>query len=459
MRQFYTFTKKGLHFLWVSILLIVVSPCLKAQFCTDPTNVIYAFSNSGNLYPVNVTNMATSGIINSTPLNATTGANAIGYNPVNKLMYFFQNATTSGTQFVSYNPVGNIYTTLATPPIAGTVNRGCVSYNGTDYYCIDTKGNLFYYNIPTNTWTLITSNFTDQDGNNVTSVLQNEASGDMAIDGAGDLWIVVSNSSKYGLYKLSAPLPNAAVASLTVKRLIDPSTLTPDGTNFVGIAFDAIGDIFMATNNDLYLLKLNFSVLHIGAFSTPGMCGDLTSCNFPYNILPVTFSDFSLRQNNNVVTLRWQTSGNENAKGFYIERSDNGVDWSERGFVSSMNNGKTSNYSYIDNIVSGGKIYYRIKLVDNTGKITYSPVKTIDTGASVQANISIGPNPTSDKLNISIDNNETVKIYNTQGLLMHNEKLHAGINSIDIHSLPSGVYIVSLNNTAGNTAVKKIVKM
>src|SRR5579871_1043099 len=288
-----------------SLLFIFKSTVSHAQVCANPGTVIYSLSNAGGIYPVTVSNANVGSIVNTTSYGSSTSANSVGYNNVNGLFYYFQVALSGTKQFVSYNPVTNVYTTLAPSPISATVNRGCVNFSGTGYYCLDVNSNLYYYNIISNTWTLICSTFKDQFGNNVSATFTSEGSGDMAIDGYNNLWIVSSNSSQYGLYELIAPLPTAPVASITVKQIIAPTTATP-GAGFVGIAFDPSGNIYMATSTDLYILKSGLSLSHLGSFSVGGVCGDLTSCNFPFDILPVTWENLSVTpQQNNTVSIEW----------------------------------------------------------------------------------------------------------------------------------------------------------
>jgi len=81
---------------------------------------------------------------------------------VNGLFYYFQNNSSGGSQqFVSFNPSTNTYTTLHQHNNR-CCNKGCVSFNGTGYYCLDVNSNLCFYNILTNTWVLACSTFTDQ---------------------------------------------------------------------------------------------------------------------------------------------------------------------------------------------------------------------------------------------------------------------------------------------------------
>ncbi|HLY69657.1 MAG TPA: hypothetical protein VKR53_08000, partial [Puia sp.] len=175
-------------FVNVLVVLTFFTLCItqvNAQICSDPINVIYGMTNSGFIYPINVNTGVVGAALNPAYTgNAPSSANAVGYNTQNgKFYYFKRNFPSTPQEFVSFDPSTNTYTVLAVSPVTANVNSGCVDFNGTGYYCIDQNGNLCYYKIATNSWTLITSNFVDGLGNSLTSNITTYASGDIAIDG------------------------------------------------------------------------------------------------------------------------------------------------------------------------------------------------------------------------------------------------------------------------------------
>lgn len=453
--------KTILNFFKLAILLFILSGnAAFAQVCSNPGGVIYSLSNAGGIYPITVSNASVGSIVNSTSYGTSTSANSIGYNSQNGLFYYFQVALSGTKQFVAYNPVTNVYTTLAPSPITATVNRGCVNFNGTGYYCLDVNSNLYYYNIAANTWTLITSTFKDQFNNNVSTSFTSESSGDMAIDGYGNLWVVCSNGTQYGLYEMAAPLATTATASITVTRMIAPTTATP-GAGFTGIAFNPTGSIYMATSTDLYLLSTGFTLMHLGAFSVAGVSGDLTSCSYPFSVLPLNFLSFVASEKGNVVSLDWTVSQSDNNKGFYIEKSIDGNNWSELGFVeaTASNYSGENNYSFTDPNPQPGSNYYRIKQVDFNNSASYSATKIISLSSTEK--IAVWPNPAKDMINVQTNGYQTsvtMEMYDLFGKKMLTKSLQPGNNSINIAGLPAGTYIVHSQNAAGETENHKIIK-
>src|ERR1039457_3228839 len=134
-------------------IFVVFMQKLHAQVCANPTNTIYALNQSGgDIDPVNV-NTASVGASLTNAGDAgypggTGNANGIGLDFQNSTFYFFQNNAAGTQKFVSFNTLTNKYTTLAASPMSNFVVKGCLTADGTGYYCIDGGNNLLYYNIP-----------------------------------------------------------------------------------------------------------------------------------------------------------------------------------------------------------------------------------------------------------------------------------------------------------------------
>ena len=68
--------------------------------------------------------------------------------------------------------------------------------------------------------------------------------------------------------------------------------------------------------------------------------------------------------------------------------------------------------------------------------------------------ISVYPNPAVDQLNITLNKNAEVTVYNIMGQAVMTMEGRAGVNTLDISNLTSGIYFVN----AGNDTQKFIVK-
>jgi hypothetical protein len=448
-------------FLVICIALFSISS--HAQVCSNPSNV-FGLDDNGNIYQINTTTGAVGSVINtaSYPNPTPNQSNAIGYNTVNGLFYFFKiNPGTGSQQFISYNPLLNSYTTLASSPTSASVHSGCVSFNGLGYFCADVNGVLYYYNILLNTWTTITSKIVDNHGNNVSTVISNESSGDMAIDGLGNLWIITSNSSNYGLYEMKAVIPTTSQTSITVTEIIASTTATPDGNAFEGIAFNSVGQLYMSTASEIYLMKNASTVTKIANLSISGVGNDLTSCSYPTSILPVTWISFTATPvNNSSVELNWEVSSQVNNKGFYILQSTDGVNWSEAGFVAGqVNDPSIASYSFTDNNPSNGVNYFMIKQVDVNESQNFSTIITANIETNSQ--VSVWPNPANDFIHIKnpVTNggaSSRAVIYDISGRAVMQAGLQPGINTLQVSSLVRGTYIITIHSPTGESYNQKL---
>jgi len=99
--------------------------------------------------------------------------------------------------------------------------------------------------------------------------------------------------------------------------------------------------------------------------------------------LPVKLSSWEATPSNGKVKLQWTTSSEINFSHFIIERSADGIQYSEVARVNASNNNQTPDsyrdkqYSHLDNNPLNGKSFYRLKMVDIDEKFEYSPVRVV----------------------------------------------------------------------------------
>ena len=421
-----------------------------AQVCTDPVNVVYGITNAGFIYPINVnTGVAGTAINPAYPGNAPDQSNGLGYNAVNGKFYYFKRIPSSTiTEFVSFDPATNLYTLLSTPVTTNSVYSGSITADGTGYYCWDTQGTLFYYNIPANTWTTITSSLVDQYGKDVDSIIRLHASGDGALDGNGNLWILPSSNTMFGLFRLSFPLPTTAKPSVTVQEIVP---MAPPPAKFVGIAFNVSGEIFMCTSTDqLYRLEDNLTLTHMSTLSLN--MGDLTSCNFPIAILALSDLQLSTRLNSGKVQLTWKPI--TNSINYSIQRSIDGVTWTT--IATQTSNSSSTRMTFDDESPRTGKNYYRIRVTVGTTNM-YSAIRLVDLSSN-DASV-IWPNPVINKLFIQSHNKgASVTLMDATGRRIRNEKFENGFALLDFSPLPAGKYIVTVKDLSGTSTSHKIIK-
>lgn len=168
-----------------------------------------------------------------------------------------------------------------------------------------------------------------------------------------------------------------------------------------------------------------------------------------FTVIPLKLISFSaVPQNDNTTSLFWNTAHEINTKHFVIERSNNGMH-----FIAVTNviaKGRANN-NYTASVADAntGIIFYRLKMVDNDGRHSWSPVIKIDKRKNA-AGFSILTNPVKEILVInSTDrsvNNTQATIINMQGAVVKTFILKEGSQTIDIKGLPAGIYFLKTIN-------------
>ena len=434
-------------------------------------NYIYGLTNVGMIQQIDVTNGSVAAPMNPAfGGNAPNLSNAMGYNPLNGKYYFFKrNAFSAPQEFMSFDPATNLYAMLAASPVgAGNiVNLGCVNSTGLGYYCLDAFGVLYYYSVTLNTWTTICSNIKNQSGTTLSSIIGagslNRYYGDLAFDGQGNLWILISGAVDYGLYKITGPLPISNVANLTATQIIAPNTASPAGT-FGGMAFSGTGAMYLSSNspsNKLYRLSAVNTLTFLTNLGVDGIGNDLTSCNFPLAVLPVVWESFTAESNDkHNALLRWRVSIQTDHNGYYIEHSRDGLSWEDIGFTGYSGANASGQYSFTHTSMTGGQHYYRIREISPGGQLSYSETKviTLSNGNAVD----IWPNPTRNVIHIQHENSgtgsSTALLFDQSGRQVHAGPLQPGLNTIAINTLPPGIYIMRIQGSNGDVYNEKVLK-
>ncbi len=178
--------------------------------------------------------------------------------------------------------------------------------------------------------------------------------------------------------------------------------------------------------------------------------------NATTNPLPVTLRSFNGLYENGAARLTWETSSEINNKGFFIEKSKDGINFESIGFVVGQGNTqKLSRYDFIDaNVFEIA--FYRLVQKDFDGTSETSSIIKISREFD---NISISPNPFEGLINVIAQGRNTsisIVVYDLQG----KEKLSAtgsGSMVIDASSLEAGIYFLAIDN-GEEKQIKRIIK-
>ena len=141
--------------------------------------------------------------------------------------------------------------------------------------------------------------------------------------------------------------------------------------------------------------------------------------------LPLELISFSAkRKNNNDVLAEWVTGSELNVNRFEIEVAKGNREYQQSNFIKigQLNSHGNStgeqyyNYTDLENNKTGIR-YYRLKMIDNDGSFSYSPIRPVVFGNDLLWQVY--PNPSAGIFNLvyQLTNGETlsVKIYDVTG--------------------------------------------
>ena len=187
--------------------------------------------------------------------------------------------------------------------------------------------------------------------------------------------------------------------------------------------------------------------------------------------LPVKYTSFDAVVVNKSVVLNWITEQEFNNNHFEVERSFDGKGFKTTGIVlDGFENGSKKDYQFKDNdaeLQSKSVVYYRLKQVDNDGKISYTNTLVVKLKAAEGVVIQTSPNPFTENLNIRFSSTENgiakISIVNANGQQVLNKQSNVskGYNNIQVGgliSLAPGMYIARLTMNGIVAGTQKIIK-
>ncbi len=321
--------------------------------------------------------------------------------------------------------------------------------------------------------TVIGTGTIDVSGDTFDKTVKNDGSGG---GGAGGSVLIYANSGLAGVTAIA----NGGNGISNYPSSVSATQHGPGGGGGGGVIYSNIA-INVASSVTGGIAGTSFGSTATNSFNaTDGSVGVMTQ-TFPFSqlppnmqicqsiILPVTLLGFSasyISENN--VKVSWTTTNESDVDYFEVERSTDAT-----GFVgvarvnadASLN--PVHDYSINDLLynISGNMVYYRLRMVDQTGKLTYS--KVIGIRLEQQENVlSVFPNPVNDYTTLNIvaakPATGTIRLIDNTGkpLMVKSFNVSGGSNSVLVDQLgylPKGMYVIQvmLNNKLYN---QKIIK-
>lgn len=184
--------------------------------------------------------------------------------------------------------------------------------------------------------------------------------------------------------------------------------------------------------------------------------------------LPIQLVDFTAKNIQGKTMLNWDVTENSTVNYFEIEKSSDGNYFTKAGTVLA-NEGIASSagiaYTYTDNTPFTGSSYYRLKMIDLSGEVTYSKQVQV---RNVTASRGISVYPTITQGNISVFSGEkltkaTFVLVDMTGRKIYSKYIgdvNAGFVipvSIPASIITKGMYLLQIINNNSIVETKKII--
>ncbi|MBK9213497.1 MAG: hypothetical protein IPO14_11240 [Saprospiraceae bacterium] len=175
--------------------------------------------------------------------------------------------------------------------------------------------------------------------------------------------------------------------------------------------------------------------------------------------LPITLTSFKGHALNKANVLEWNTSSEQNNKGFNLQHSTNNLDFKTLGFIPGSNGNTSKNYAYMHSNPFAGVNYYRLQQIDLDGKSSFS--KTISIDNKLNGSIVAKPNPSNGFFIFQgIDFNDPDEKISYQVIDLLGKKIDAKVNNntLDIREEPNGIYYLQILQNGTIIQTTKLVK-
>ena len=165
--------------------------------------------------------------------------------------------------------------------------------------------------------------------------------------------------------------------------------------------------------------------------------------------LPLNLTSFKASFNGKATLVKWSTENEVYVAGFSVEKSLDGINFSQIDFVAAKNNSTRTEYSIMDDKMKGGTSYYRLKQLDKNGLFKYSSIEVIKNSMTIKAEVF--PNPTRGSLTINHGvaiKGAAIKVMNIEGKLIKTLTVQPGSTqtALNVAELIKGNYLLMFEN-------------
>lgn len=183
--------------------------------------------------------------------------------------------------------------------------------------------------------------------------------------------------------------------------------------------------------------------------------------------LPIKVYYFNAAKGSSSNTVNWQAECTSTQATFVVERSANGTDFTPINTITASQTRCQQPFYYTDNGASSlGTVFYRLKVIDDNGKATYSSIVKISADQKGIQLIGVSPNPVVNSAQLSIaavkKDNVDLQVISLDGRVVYRTIVTVqpgtSVINIDVTSLSKGMYTIKGSFASGDMNTVKFIK-
>ena len=177
------------------------------------------------------------------------------------------------------------------------------------------------------------------------------------------------------------------------------------------------------------------------------------------NLLPLKLVSFTAAADGHKVRLNWDIRNDQEIVRYEVEKSLTGTNFTFLHSVTSLQKPQWI-YTDFDTNPAVGWNYYRLKIIDKYGHITYSDIRRVRFEDGLEQ-VKIFPVPTTDVLNIQLPTSYTkvmLQLISVDGKLISAGQPTGNIIQLNVRNLPGGTYVVRIIKSNGEAESYPFIK-
>lgn len=167
--------------------------------------------------------------------------------------------------------------------------------------------------------------------------------------------------------------------------------------------------------------------------------------------LPLMLTRFAANKEGRMVKLSWQTDAEEKVSHFDVEKSADGIRYSVLASINARNVGGQQQYEAVDYKPTQGVNFYRLKMHDKNGQVTYSAPANIEW--KEKALFTLWPNPTAHEIYLQGNSKPTALFISDVNGRRVLQLAPTDDNRYRLQSIKSGTYFLHVQWADGNEVI------